>query len=238
MKNIVLLQGWTQTKDKLFPLKKELKKKGFKVFLPTLPGFGGEKLKKTWNLDDYINWLNKFLTKNKIKKTVLVGHSFGGQIAAKFSLLYFNKVSCLILIAAAVIRWKASLPRRVLILISQKLSPLFKIFPFDIFYDELKFLVYKSIGENDYYRAGPILQKTMKQIISENLENDLDKISMPTLIIWGEKDKTTSVKKAHLIARKIIHSKLVIFKDASHRLPYNQPREVVEEICKFIQTQN
>lgn len=230
-KNIILLHGWTQTKEKLLPLKEALEKKGFNVFLPTLPGFRKEKLKKPWQLDDYVAWLNKFLIKNKIKKTILIGHSFGGQIAVKFTLLHLTKVSHLILISAAVIRKPLSLSRRILIFISRKFRLLFKTFPL---YKELRFLSYKLVGEKDYYRAYPALQKTMSQILSENLEDKLVNLKLPVLILWGDKDKTTPLENAFLIKKKLSKAKLVIFKNATHALPYNKSRKVAREIIKFL----
>jgi len=233
-KNIILLHGWTYKKKKLSSLTKKLANKGFKVFFPTLPGFGSEKLKAPWTLDDYVTWLRGFILENKIEKVSLVGHSFGGQIAAKFTLLYPTKVESLILISAAVVRKKPSLARKLVIFISKIFGSIFKRFPFNAFYEEVRFLIYKLVGEADYYKAYPPLQKTMINVLSENLEKDLSRISLPTLILWGKKDKTTKFKIACIARKKIPHSKLVVFKKANHALPYNQAGKVAEEIFKFI----
>jgi len=236
-KNIILLHGWTYKKKKLSSLARKLANKGFKVFFPTLPGFGSEKLKRAWTLDDYVAWLRNFILKNKIEKMNLVGHSFGGQIAVKFALLYPTKVESLVLISAAVVRRKPSLHRKFIIFTSKAFGSIFKCFPFNAFYEEVRFLIYKLVGEADYYKAYPFLQKTMVNVLSENLEKDLSRISLPTLILWGKKDKTTRLKIARIAKKKIPYSKLVIFKKANHALPYNQASEVAEEIVNFVKNQ-
>ena len=55
-KNIVILHGW---QSKLVRWEKFVRKlrPDFKVYLPVLPGFGKNKLKRAWFLSDYVDWL-------------------------------------------------------------------------------------------------------------------------------------------------------------------------------------
>ena len=67
-KNIVLLHGWGASVEKLKPLASELKKKGWDVLLPKLPGFDALVPKTVWSLKDYSDFVLKQAGKKWGKK--------------------------------------------------------------------------------------------------------------------------------------------------------------------------
>ncbi|MCJ8154658.1 alpha/beta hydrolase [Chryseobacterium sp. SSA4.19] len=98
-KNIVLLHGknfngayWKQTAD-------DLSKKGFRVIIPDQIGFG--KSSKPQNYQFSFSQLAEntkaVLDELKIDKTIILGHSMGGMVATRFTLLYPEKVQQLVL---------------------------------------------------------------------------------------------------------------------------------------------
>jgi len=52
-KRIILLHGWGANIEKLIPLGKELKKLGWRVFIPKLPGFDRPPPKQAWGTKEY-----------------------------------------------------------------------------------------------------------------------------------------------------------------------------------------
>src|SRR3989338_4234164 len=99
MKKIIILHGWAYSTDKWRPFIEELKKSGVKSKMIKIPGLTSP-LDQVWNLDDYVEWLKKNLSKEK-GKVILLGHSNGGRIALAFSAKYPEKVGKLILIDSA-----------------------------------------------------------------------------------------------------------------------------------------
>ena len=84
-KDIVLLHGWGQNIEMMKPLGDNLCS-NHRITILDLPGFGeSEDPKEVWNIGDYSNMLEEFLKKLDIKKPVIMGHSFGGRIAIRYS---------------------------------------------------------------------------------------------------------------------------------------------------------
>jgi len=82
--NIVVLHGWGHNKHYWKALKRPLGRLG-KVYIPDLPGFGSEPLiNENWGVPDYAKWVEGYVSKKKLKRVVLIGHSFGGRISARF----------------------------------------------------------------------------------------------------------------------------------------------------------
>jgi pimeloyl-ACP methyl ester carboxylesterase len=97
----------------------------------------------------------------------------------------------------------------------------------------LKERIYKRISADDY-TATPNLKETFLKIINEDLSGYLPKINQPTLIIWGENDKTTPLGDAKIMKEKIKNSKLVVLENAGHSCFLNKPKEFYDELIKFI----
>ncbi len=98
-KSIVLLHGknfngayWEQTA-------KALKDKGYRVIIPDQIGFGksGKPAHFQYSFHLLSSFTKQILDQLGIKKTSVLGHSMGGMIAARFSLMYPETVEKLIL---------------------------------------------------------------------------------------------------------------------------------------------
>ena len=96
--DVVLLHGWNLSKVTFAPLHDAFKNAGFRVHSLDFPGFGNEKAPdRPWHIVDYAEFLKRYFDTHHIQKAVVVGHSFGGRVALKFSQLYPSSVSSLIL---------------------------------------------------------------------------------------------------------------------------------------------
>lgn len=235
---IVILHGWGSlvSGEKRFGIvKKLLEKKGFRVFTPDLPGFGSNKLKKEeLFFEDYVQFVKDFIEKNKLKKVILLGHSFGGRIAIAFSARYPKYVSKLVLVCASGIPHPLpSLKKKIVYVATKVLRPLFLLPGISFFYKQLRKIVYYAIGEMDYYKAGS-LTKTFKNIYQVSIVDDLPRIHMPTLIVWGRDDTFVPVADGQFMHEKIKKSRLKIVEREGHKFPYENPEKFVLNILTFV----
>jgi len=216
---LVFLHGWIKdiNKEKYQELLNLLSKK-YEVVALDLPGFGKtDTPKKAWNVSDYASFVNDFLSQLKIKKCTLAGHSFGGRITIKLSSQQNKKIEKIILIDSAGIERK-SLKVKLISKIAS-LTPKF-----------IKNKLMPLLGSKDYVAVDGIMRQIFKNIVNENLESELPKIKVPTLIIWGQEDHTTPLYHAKIMENKIPQSTLVIVPEANHGLPYRQASETAQII--------
>ena len=67
-----------------------------------------------------------------------------------------------------------------------------------------------------------------------SVKTDYRSLSMPVLLLWGEKDIfVTPLQRAKEIAQEISNAKLVVIPGAGHLALYTKTDKVVEEIVKF-----
>jgi pimeloyl-ACP methyl ester carboxylesterase len=240
-KTLIILHGWAidrNNESKWSEFRKLLESRAGStgidlktVFLP-LPGLT-TKLDKAWTLDDYATWLKEQVDdlKNENEELLLLGHSFGGQLAIRFIAKNPNNISRLILLDSSGIKdWsvRAVLKRSVFGGLAS--------FGKTIFGDNqfMKKVLYKLAREKDYHQADEIQKETMKNVLNDEIVDDLDKVTCSTLIVWGENDQTTPLKNAKFLNEKITSSELSIIDNARHSPQFTHVAETTDVISNFI----
>jgi pimeloyl-ACP methyl ester carboxylesterase len=69
------------------------------------------------------------------------------------------------------------------------------------------------------------------------VEPSLDKINVPTLILWGSQDQLIPLAAGRKMNSLIKDSSLVIFDNCGHLPQEEMPVRVVDEVTKFIKSQ-
>ncbi len=215
--DILLLHGWGKDKNSYSELLKEIKAPQIgRIVAIDLPGFGDEPLAKTLTLDDYVKFVLAYITKNKLKNIILIGHSFGGRVALKIVANNNLNVEKLILIDSGGIR-EVTFKMRI-----ASVLPRFGSFGRSLF------------GSKDYLNASGELRETLKNVVNEDLEPLLESIKVPTLIVWGENDHTTPLWMGEVMHKKIAGSKFSVIPKGDHGIPYRRAIEVAKVIKEFI----
>ncbi|PIP25191.1 MAG: hypothetical protein COX34_00095, partial [Candidatus Nealsonbacteria bacterium CG23_combo_of_CG06-09_8_20_14_all_36_12] len=159
MNTILILHGWgwPVSVHQWIRVKELLEKEKFKVIVPDLPGFGeNPPPSQPWTISDYAEWVKDFCEKNEISQFFLLGHSFGGSVAAKFSVKYPEKVRKLILVDSAGIRRKR-LKKELL----KATAHIINIFSFLPGYNLVRKIAYKTIfRRSDYLLSVGIMKDT------------------------------------------------------------------------------
>lgn len=240
LKNLVILHGWQSSKEKWQSVKELIEKTGIKVFNPDIPGFKQEtKLDKAWTLDSYLEWFDEYVKNHPelINGFFLLGHSFGGRMTIKISSQGKYNLNGIILVSAAGIKSKPAVYKKILFFFAQLIRVL-KIEEIPLIsgvYIFLRKLFYRYIlRKTDYLQATGFLKDTIKNVLTEDLTLLLEKISTPTLIIWGKKDKITPLKDAFLMKEKIKDSKIELIDSADHAVHLQEPERLAELIINFI----
>lgn len=229
---IIILHGWGLCGSKYKELTGLLKKDSQRVYTPDLPGFGAEPIQsKSMSLDDYVLFLENFIKKNKILNPVLIGHSFGGRVAIKYAWKNPERVSKLILTGVPIIRNK-SLVKRMGYFAAIVGGKVFQKFPLKT-QDLLRKILYFTLGEWDYYKAGPRKQ-IFKNIISEDLVQYAKDLKIPVLLVWGKEDSLVPVSDLKKIGRFLRDSQAMVVADVGHKLPYEKPELFFKAIKPFI----
>lgn len=234
-KTIYILHGWAVAsgninQEKWQPFIDQLKSAGHTVVFLKIPGLSAP-LNTVWNLEDFVSWLSQEIKERaQNQKIVLLGHSFGGQIAVKYVAQNSQHVEKLILLDSAGIRDtapKTVIKRRFFLVAAKVGRVLFTS-------NTIRTLLYKLAREGDYRNAPPLLRRTMSNILDAEIVFDLPKISVPTKIIWGENDTVTPVKHAHQMHVLIKNSQLSFIAGARHSPQFTHTTQTARVVLEFI----
>jgi len=215
----VFLHGWNSESTHLKSIFQEVDN----CIALDLPGFGkSDRPNAVWGVAEYADLLRKFLEKLAIENPILVGHSFGGSTAMKY-LSQDGAAKKLILLSAAGIR-KTGVKIHIYKIIAKIVGFFLKIPVLTHFRDRIRKKAYKMMGSEDYIEAG-VLKESYKKIIRQDLSEEMKKIKIETVLIWGENDTATPLDHGKRMQELISNSELFIIKSAGHFAFIDQPEE-------------
>ena len=244
---IVLIHGWPLS-DKMYEYQyNDLINAGFRAIGITLRGFGmADKPFGSYAYGVHVTDIKKVLGTLDIKNAVLGGFSMGGSIAIHYAAQdNGTHISKLALFGAAAPIWtqrddfKFNLPKSAvddLIALNYKdrpklLSDFAKIFSAtETALNEgiVAWLTAINLSASSYATAQSLIA-----LRDTDLRADLTKITVPTLILHGKKDKICSFDLAEQMKASILNSHLVVFENSGHSLFLEETQKFNSELIKF-----
>ena len=213
------MHGWGGSIDSFLGIAKFIGKK-YRVTLVDFYGFG-----KTPHPDfplfveDYAISVVNLIRKYKMTRVTVVGHSFGGRVAIRLASKYGYLIDSIVLVDSAGLK-----PRRNMVYYC-------KVFRHKLL-NKLK-IAHKA-GSADYQALKGVEKQTFKNVVNEDLTPELNKITLPTLIVWGDKDRDTPIYMARRMRRKIRNSGLIIFEGAGHFAYLEGHKQFVSILTNFL----
>ncbi len=221
--DIILLHGWGQNIQMMEPLGNLLSSK-YHITILDFPGYGmSAEPDGVWGVSDYALMVHQLVEKLKIKKPTLIGHSFGGRVAICYASKY--DVSKVVLFGAPCVRTKKGLTlKEKMLKQAKKLPGMGKIAEFAKNY----------IGSEDYKNATPRMREILVKTVNEDLSDYAKKITVPTLLIWGENDEAAPVEEAKLLEQLLVDGALIIL-PGTHYAYLENLNQVINIINKFME---
>ena len=188
------------------------------------PGFckEPEPKEKSWDLEDYANFVNEFIKKTAVNIDYILGYSFGGAVAVSYNRLYNNNQK-LILISPAIIReYKKS---KNFIQTPKIVEPIRNI---------LRDLYLIHIAKtNEMVYGTQFLRNSYQQIVRIELLNQLEQIN-PNLvtIIYGDKDEMVN---PHFVLQNIkteYHDSIHLLPEGRHDIANTHTDDIMQLIRK------
>ena len=222
-KTLVFLHGWGQNIQMMKALGDSFSSEN-RIVILDLPGHG-ESTEPTyaWQLTDFVDMLKHFFDNLNIIKPVLIGHSFGGKI----SLLYASKyeIDRLVLFGSPFRKEIKKLSLKTKILKSLKKVPVL---------NNLEEFAKKHIGSADYKNATPIMREILVNHVNTDISENVKKINVSTIIIWGTKDYTVSLNEAYELEKLIPDSAVIAYENCTHYAYLENLGQTVNVLNSFI----
>ena len=236
MIKLVILPGWGGS-HKTWQKFVDVAKEDFDVRVIDLPCFGDEPCPSNiWGVEEYAAFVNNKIGDLELENSdlVLLGHSFGGQVAVCLASKNPKLANKLILSGAAVIRPRIRI-KRVIFGFLAKIGKIFFKLPLLNKLEKIgKNVLYKAADSPDYSETSGIKRDIYKKIIRQDFTKELENVKIPTLVTWGNKDKMTPLRHGKKIADLLPNSKFHLFKNGRHGLHNQMTDEYLKVIEDFV----
>ena len=222
---LVFLHGWGQNIEMMTPVANPFQEE-YDIIVVDLPGHGESKEPTNVLLiDDFVECIKSLLDSLKIKKPILIGHSFGGKI----SLLYASKyeVEKLILFGSP---FKKEIQK--LSFKTKMLKQLKKVPGLNKFENFAK----RHIGSTDYKNASPIMREILVQHVNYDITKEVQKITCPTLLIWGTNDEAVDISRAYELEKLINNAGLVVYEGCTHYAYLENLNQTIRVVDSFLRS--
>lgn len=223
----------------------------FKVISFDVPSFGltGPPPNGDYSIEMYMRVIDKLLEHLGTEKIYLAGNSFGGYLAWNYALHQPNKVLKMILLDAAGIGSKKSDLRDVGFKLF--LHPIAKFFAHRITprrvlkqglrmaYGDPSKVTEELVDTYQHLLMRKGNRKGFTEVLDKTILHGRDntirikEIKTPTLIMWGDKDKTISIKDGYAFQKLIKDSELIVYKNIGHVPMEEIPKETAADALAF-----
>ena len=210
----------------------------YRVYVPGHPGFSqSEGLDQIDTIEDLVFHYTDLMDHIGLDQPYVVGLSLGGWLAAELATRYSNRLKKLALINPAGLRVPGSPMEDIFAANTQETRRL-------VFHDPESELARSFIPDEP---SQEVLENVMRaraatarvgwnpHLCNPKLRSRLYRVTVPTLIIWGESDRLIPLAHGRAYHEGIEGSQLAMIPDCGHAPPFEKPEEVVTHLAAFFQ---
>jgi 2-hydroxy-6-oxonona-2,4-dienedioate hydrolase len=220
---MVLVHGLSMSSRYLMPTAERLADR-YCVYVPDLPGFGkSAKPRHALNVPELAEALLAWMDEMHLDAPVLLGNSLGCQIILELAARNPRRAAGLILAGPTV----DPLGRSVLRLLLRT--------AWDALHEPPTLL---AVAVYDYLHAGLRRSwRTLQHTVNDPVESKLHLVTVPTLIVRGERDRIVPQSWVEALDQKLPNSRLHILPQGAHGINFSEPDELASLVEEFVKAE-
>ncbi len=214
---VLILHGWGANLSLVWSLVEGMATKGYRVFALDLPGFGeSDKPQVAWSVFDYANFAISYLDYHNLEQVHLFGHSFGGRLGLILGADHDTRIRKMVLADSAGLRPKIPLTTQVRTKTYKSIRSILESLGLRALSQTLREHYNKRYGSTDFQAVSGVMRETFVKVVNQDLLNYAARVTVPTLLIWGEDDQDTPLWMAKKLEETIPDAGLVTYPGAGH----------------------
>jgi pimeloyl-ACP methyl ester carboxylesterase len=191
----------------------------FTVYTLDLVGFGSSRCQRPLPIRESAKLIGAWLDHLCLEAVRIVGHSMGAHTAIHIANGWHERVSSLVLVAASAMvhePWWRIAMRLPQAGINGAL-------------DFLPTLAYDAL------RSGPLnLYRATQEILRDDVLESLTVLSLPTLLVWGERDVLVTLEQGQKLQQALTGARLEVIPGAGHNVMYDRAKAFNSLVLPFL----
>lgn len=201
--------------------------RGLGYVAPDLPGFGASPAPpEAVGAEGYALSLQP-IVESLAPDAILVGHSFGGRIAAVLAATHPERFAGVILTGVPLLKWTSSSTPPLLYRLGHW-AHRHSLLP-EATMERLR----SRYGSHDYRSANGVMRDVLVKAVNEQYADFLPRLKAPVILLWGAEDSEVPLAIAEKAASTIPHARLQVVAGAGHLLPVTHPGELRQAVESF-----
>jgi pimeloyl-ACP methyl ester carboxylesterase len=211
---VLALHGWMRSHRDF-----DVVLEGIEAIAVDLPGFGAAPApREAWSTAQYADWVAPVLDEMNPRPVVL-GHSFGGRVAAHLAARHPDQIGALVL---------SGVPQ----LVSDgrarpKPPPAFRLgkalYRHGLIGADRMEAVRRRYGSDDYRAAEGVMRDVLVKAVNEAYDRQLAAFPGPIELVWGQDDDQAPLTAASEALRACVDGHLVSLSGVGHFTPQQAP---------------
>jgi len=208
----------------------------FNIVVPDLPGYGFSALRSDvgfLSLDE-LNGAIDALAKTIHEPFLLLGHSLGGWLAARYASEHPDRVRHLVLVNNAGILYEGTQEQRRVFQV-ESIADVRKLLDTMWYHYPWYFKPFYPAILNDLRKRH--VAEFVRSVRKEDFLNDrLLKLTMPVSIIWGREDRLISPASIAIMRHAIPHATVRTIEECGHVPQLERPKEFTRAVQQIVQS--
>lgn len=254
---IIMIHGFRGTHHGFAKITENLQD-SYHLITPDIPGFGKGDSLTHYDLESYVAWLHDFIKKQQLTHPpILLGHSFGSIITAAYGALYPETITKLILvnpISASALKGPRSILTKLTVfyywigrtlpepaaqrwLTARSIVRIMSSTMAKTKDRQLrKWILHEHSLHFSSFHSASSLSEAFTTSISHSVRDVASDISVPTLLVAGDKDDITPLACQHDVNELLPDSSLQVIEGVGHLTHYETPDAVARHIHAFVKS--
>ena len=207
---------------------------------PTQRGHGdASKPAVGYRSTDFSADLLAFLDALSIKSAVIAGASSGGLVAPRFAIDHPERLSGLVLLGAPLRLGDKERVWRlwddVISQLSDPVDPEFVRGFSEQIAQHVAPALFETLVEESLKAPARVWQQVYEGAMVDDFSAELNRISAPTLVLWGNRDSLLTREDEEIMVGEIPDARLVVYEGVGHLLYLEQPVRVAQDLADFME---
>jgi pimeloyl-ACP methyl ester carboxylesterase len=234
---VLFLHGWLGSWRYWFPTMDHLKSR-YRTYSFDFWGFGDSRRSNTAEtIQNYSDQVIRFLDELGIDRVPLVGHSMGGMVALKTAIDHPRRISRVVAVGAPVVGSSLSpllkLTRLAPIAHTFAHTPWLRRFLFRHFLGETRDPAIHEVIDDSVKASSTTLHSAVVSMGNTDLRPDLQRLSVPALIVHGARDEIVNPNQVRLFVNVPL-AEIEVIRESRHFPFLDDPDKFNERLLRFL----